>query len=321
VSETKAIGGYFGLQENNTGIGYYPHLLALNTGRNAFEHILLLRRYKKVYLPYFTCDVLLEPLKKHAIEIVFYKINELLEPVSLPILDKEDAFLYTNYFGIKSNYINYLATGVKQLIIDNAQAFFVPPVPGVDTFYSPRKFFGVPDGAYVTTENKKGVQYERDHSTGRFSHLLLRVDSGASAGYEDFKKNDAQLSGQPIKLMSKLTKNLLSNINYEEAKGKRNANFQFLHKALAERNQFQIQPEEDITGPMVYPFRTTNTTIRKRLIDNNIFVATYWPNVFNWLTENEMEYKLSREIIPLPVDQRYNENDLNFILQIIHATP
>ena len=59
----KSIGGYFELELSSSG-EYFPKSIALNTGRNAFEYILKVRYYKKVYIPYYTCDVMLEPIKK-----------------------------------------------------------------------------------------------------------------------------------------------------------------------------------------------------------------------------------------------------------------
>ena len=59
----KAIGGYFEL-ELPKGEEYHKSALSLNSARNCFEYILRVRKYKKVYLPYYTCEVILEPLKK-----------------------------------------------------------------------------------------------------------------------------------------------------------------------------------------------------------------------------------------------------------------
>ena len=57
------IGGYFQL-ELNKDREYHDKAIALNTGRNALEYILRAKIFKKIYLPFYTCDVLLEPLKK-----------------------------------------------------------------------------------------------------------------------------------------------------------------------------------------------------------------------------------------------------------------
>lgn len=144
-----SIGGYFEL-ELRKGEHYHPQALRLNTARNCFEYILRAREYKKVYIPYYTCEVMLEPVSKLGIEHEFYHINEHLEPKETLKLKVDEAFLYTNYFGLKQKCVEKLA-GIygKQLIVDNAQAFYAPRLNEIDTFYSPRKFFGVPDGGYL----------------------------------------------------------------------------------------------------------------------------------------------------------------------------
>ena len=59
----KTLGGYFEL-ELRKGDHYHKTAIKLNTGRNAFEYLLRAKQYQKVYMPYFTCDVMLEPIKK-----------------------------------------------------------------------------------------------------------------------------------------------------------------------------------------------------------------------------------------------------------------
>src|SRR5689334_19933263 len=70
----KPIGGYIELQLNPGRI-FHSELLPLNTGRNALEYILRVRKYNLIYLPYYTCDVLLEPLHKLNVACKFYKID------------------------------------------------------------------------------------------------------------------------------------------------------------------------------------------------------------------------------------------------------
>ncbi len=65
-------------------------------------------------------------------------------------------FLCTNYFGIKDEFITSLSKQVSNLIVDNAQSFFSNPIENIDTFYSPRKFFGVSDGAYLYCDTRIG---------------------------------------------------------------------------------------------------------------------------------------------------------------------
>ena len=64
------------------------------------------------------------------------------------IFDDNSYVLYTNYFGICAKNIKELAKKYKNLIVDNAQAFYMPKY-GIASFNSLRKFFGVPDGSFL----------------------------------------------------------------------------------------------------------------------------------------------------------------------------
>lgn len=311
------IGGYFELELNRSG-EYYPVAIDLNSARNALEYILRVKKPKRIFIPYYICSTVLEPINKLNIPFVFYHIDQNLDPIFELRLDSNDAFLYVNYFGIKQETVKLLVNKYKNLIIDNAQAFFCNPLPNVDTFYSPRKFFGVPDGAYLFTNKLLEVDLERDISINRISHLLKRTEFGPESGYADFLQNENSMVGQPIKKMSNLTKAILNNISYSNAKKRREENFLFLHKHLRNINALEINTN-NLKAPMVYPFMIEKEGLKEWLIENNIYVATYWKNVFDWVSEKDFEFHLAKYLIPLPVDQRYEKNDLMKIVKKIRC--
>jgi len=313
----KEIGGYFEL-ELPKGKEYHQKAIRLNTGRNAFEYILRAKSYTKVYLPYYTCDVMLEPINKLNLKYDFYPIDPTFNPIfDFSLIKENDVFVYTNYFGICDGQVKILSKKCKNLIIDNSQAFYSKPLSGIDTFYSARKFFGVPDGAYLFTDKELEEDFERDFSYKRFEHLLGRMDVNAESFYTSFKRNDKALENQPIKIMSKLTQRILQSIDYEEAKRIRSNNFQTLHKSLEKMNLLNFELEKNAV-PMVYPLLIENgLEEKKRLIENKIFIATYWPNVFRWVDKNSYEYKLTESLLPLPIDQRYEKNVMNEIISVL----
>lgn len=312
------IGGYFEL-ELNKGQHYHQNFLRLNTARNCFEYILRARQCCKVYIPYYTCQVMLEPINLLGISYEFYHIDEKLEPIFDKSLQQNELFLYTNYYGIKNNTIKKLISAFgDKLIVDNSQAFYDEPHPNIDTFYSARKFFGVPDGAYLCTSKIVDIQMEEDISIDRLSHLVKRIEMNAGKGYADFASNDKALNNQPIRKMSKLTSALLGNIDYSEAKKRRIENFQYLHTLLKEKNLFCFE-DSDYTCPMVYPFYTEDDTLRKKLIDNKVYIATYWNNVLEWTPTNSIESRLVKNLLPLPIDQRYTFTDMDTIKRIIDS--
>lgn len=301
--------------ELREGGHYHKEAIRLNTARNCFEYVLRTRSYSKVFIPYYTCEVMLEPIQKLGVNYEYYHINKMLYPVLLPKLQKDEAFLYTNYFGLKQDCVKRLALEYgEQLIVDNAQAFYAEPLEGIDTFYSARKFFGVSDGAYLYTDKPLQQEFEQDCSYERMSHLLKRIDLGAEAGYLDFRRNDDSLCNQEIKKMSKLTETVLVGIDYEDAKNKRRENYQLLDDALRDTNRIHLEMD---CVPMVYPYLTDDGSLKQRLIENKVFVATYWPNVKGWTTNEMLERELMNNLIPIPCDQRYGKTEVKRIIDTI----
>lgn len=314
----KPIGGYFELELNNYG-EYPKNAIALNTGRNALEYILRVYKFIKIYIPYFTCEVILEPLNKLGIQYEFYHLTLNLEP-KINSIEKFAALLYTNYFGVLDDKVNVIVKKYTNVIIDSCQAFFSKPNnSALATFYSCRKFFGVPDGAYLYIKKKLRRKFEQDTSESRLSHLIKRIEYGPEAGYKDFRNNDSSLCGQPIKTMSYLTRRILSSVDYGKVEERRKENFLYLHEHFGKINEFKFKYTNKII-PMVYPLLIDGgSSLKKKLIDNRIFVATYWPNVKNWVDKTSFEYYLANNLVALPVDQRYILQDMKRIVRTING--
>ena len=309
------IGGYFSLELPKRE-EYHKDALRLNTGRNCLEYILKARGYNKVYLPYYTCAVVLEPFKKLGIPYEFYHIDINFEISDRFALKANEALLYVNYYGLKQRYVEQLAEKTGEcLIVDNTQAFYARPISGIDTFYTCRKFFGVPDGAYLYTEKKLDEEMEQDLSYERMTFLNKRIDLDAEAAYGDFQNLSKLLVGQPIKLMSNLTRRLMQSIDYKMVAQRRRENYFQLHEALATTNNLHLALETDAV-PMVYPFLAPIKGLREKLIDNKIFVARYWPNVLEWSTKDDVDYFLAYQMQPLPIDQRYGKDDMDIIIRL-----
>ena len=312
----KSIGGYFELELNNNEL-YHSDAIALNSGRNAFEYILLANNYQKVYIPFFTCDVLLQPLHRNNIKYEFYSINEKLEPIfDFDKILHNEVFLYTNYFGLKERYVQFLVAHHSNIIIDNAQSFYSFPINNADTFYSPRKYFGLPDGGYVYSKNILENKHDIDtNSINRMSHLIKRIAFNTEDGFNDYKDNEITLDNEPIKKMSNLTSKLIRNIDYKNIAKIRASNYDYLDSFLAHSNQIKLKRNNQI--PLVYPFRTKIKNLRDILLSKRIYTASYWPNILEWINQDSFESDLINEIIYLPIDQRYTKLEMHQFIKII----
>ena len=313
------IGGYFELELQKKA-EYYGDAIKLNTCRNAIKYILLAQGVKTVYVPYLTCESVLESMKTLGIPYRFYSIDAKLEIAGIrpQELREDEKILYINYFGVKNAHVDTLAERFgSKLIVDNTQAFYKVPVGHTDTCYSPRKFFGLPDGGYLYTDTVLDEELETDISYDRCRDLLGRLDTDAATFYAEYVKHNESLIGLPMKKMSTLTQKLLASIDYEKARLTRERNYRYLHDRLNTLNALEID-HSDIYGPMVYPLLIETEGLREHLISEKIYVATYWKEVLDFVEEpGTVEEKMVRYLLPLPIDQRYGSDDMERIASTV----
>lgn len=302
----RSIGGYFEL-ELPQGRSYHSEAVALNSARNCIRYLIRIYEIDRLYVPAYTCPVVWQAAKAEGTALVFYNIDANLYPTSdFP----PDAFLlYTNYFGLCSGNVRTLEQRYPNLLVDNSQSFYSRRM-GLSSFCSPRKFFGVPDGGYLYTDKLLAERLDLDCSMGRVSHLLLRHELGARAGYADFQKNDASLEDAPIRQMSRLTQRLLSGIDYEIAAKRRKENFAVLQECLGPVNGLSILDVADtVDVPMAYPFLASQNGLRDKLAEADIFVPCYWKGQRDPIWGARFE----RNLLPLPIDHRYHQEDMQKI--------
>lgn len=309
----KEIGGYFEL-ERFFGKEYHEKALGLNSGRNALLYLLKARKIKKLYIPYFLCDSVSNLCRNYGFEFHFYSIARDFLPV-FPAAPGRDEYLYVvNFYGqISNEMVLRMKQKYGNIIFDNIHAFFQKPVTGVDTIYSCRKFFGVPDGAYLATDAVLEEKLKQDVSSHRMRHILGRFEGFASDYYQDFKSNDHSFGQLPLMEMSALTRNLLRAVDYETVRKKRNENYAYLETALGTRNPLKLRT---LYGPYAYPFYHKNgMALKQALAAEKIYVATLWPNVLEY--EGTLEKDYAENILPLPCDQRYTQEDMERIIDVI----
>lgn len=307
---SKEIGGYFGL-ETEQKFDNISNSIALNCARNCLRYTIKAFNIKEIYVPYYTCPVVWQSIKKENCKIIYYHIDDNFMPtMNFP---ENSYILYTNYFGICAKNVKTLAKKYKNLIIDNAQAFYMPKY-GIASFNSIRKFFGVPDGALLQTDKILDEKSEQDKSFDRCSHLLKRLDIDAQFGYQDFCQNDNSLINEDIKTISNLTKTIFNSIDIKSAKQIRLENFNFLNEHLNKTNELNISLTTDDV-PMVYPYLIRDDKLRNVLIQNKIYVATYWDTQ----QSDTLEWVFQKYLLPLPIDQRYRTKNLERILEVING--
>lgn len=291
---------------------YHENAIALNSARNCLAYLIETRDIKKIALPKFLCESVTDVCNKNNVEIHYYSIGKDFLPIEYKYNENEWLYLVNYYGQISNNQIEGFKKKYKNLIIDNVQSYFQMPIQHVDTIYTCRKYFGVPDGAFLYTDFLIKRELEYDKSSRRMIHLLGRFEESANKYYSNYTENEELFTHLPLLKMSKLTDNLLRSLDYEWIKKVRNQNFSFLHNEFSDLNKLDLKIPN---APFMYPLYLSNGfEVRKKLQKKEIYIPTLWADVFALCQESDLEYDMAKNILPLPCDQRYSLCDMKYIV-------
>jgi hypothetical protein len=309
----REIGGYFELDQFIKR-PYYNKMIELNTGRNAVIYLVKAKGIKKIYIPHYLCDSISGILDRYAVEYEKYSIDKNFHPIFEQKLDTNEFLYIVNYFGqIDNTTIKRFSEKYGSIIIDNTQSFFQKPIVGIDTIYSLRKYFGLPDGAYLSTDCFLDEELENEKSSHRMRHILGRFEEDASKYYENYKTNDESFKTLSLNRMSRISQNVLGAIDYEKVRSRRNDNFMHLEQRLSNSNLLDIRTPE---GPFCYPYYMENgLEVKTKLAEKKIYIPTLWPNVLTDSLADTLAYDYAAKILPLPCDQRYDIADMDRIIK------
>lgn len=305
----REIGGYIEL-DTYTRPMLHDKAIPLNCGRNCLAYLIKANNIKKIRIPCYICQSIPSICKRMGVEISYYHIGIDFKPSDKIELEQGEWFYLINYYSqISNNEIENYVKKYKRIIVDNANSYFQKPFKNIDTIYTCRKYFGVADGAFLYSNSTINDDLPIDESYLRMNFLLGRYERSAGEFYQEYNENNKAFEKEPIKRMSKLTMNLLHGIDYNAVKKRRIENFEYLHNKLGEANILKLK-----SGTFMYPFMIDNgMTVRKKLQLDRIYIPLLWPNVFDTLNQYELEYTMAQNILPLPIDQRYNLDDMEYM--------
>jgi hypothetical protein len=316
------IGSFIDLDIRQSGEYYNrkKNVARLNSARAGVYYAIKLYDCKTIHIPFYLCPSVKDFLIEKGIDVKYYNINEEFEPLELKP-NIQDAILLVNYFGILSvGKLKKLALRYKNVIIDNSSAFYSNPIKGCYNVYSPRKFFGVPDGCYVigNEAEKYTDYYAQDLSSTTATFLLKRIEFGTSETYVDRMKNEQRIDNSDILRLSPLTQALLKNIDYLTIRKIRKENFYFAHRLYKKYNLIDPVQFIDINCiPMVYPLLIKDLDLAEKLRNKKIYVGRLWKQVLTAVPSGSFEAKLSKYLIPIPIDQRYLRKELLYVYNTI----
>lgn len=310
-------GGFLPL-ELNSGNEYFAkyeqYLHRFNSIKAALHFLILWLEPKKIYVPYYYCPSTIEAIRRTNIKICFYHIDKELMPVYLS--DEEQSIvLLVDYFGVRSELVKKIARTFRraEVIIDMAHGFYEEPVIAehIHNVYSAKKFFGIPDGAYLISKTMTPVEMPLSKAHGYAEYLLTSYEEGTNAAYQ-MKKDADRLIATDYNWMSKLAIGLLRNVDYNRVQSQRTDNYQILLEAFIDLNEL-ILPERCAAYHFPLLISNCGKDIKNQLIKERVYVPTLWTGIDLLKNGNAFELDMQENAIFLPVDQRYDIVDMKFI--------
>lgn len=305
--------------ERFEGRHYHEGVIRLDSCCSALMCAIELREADAVWLPDYMCDVVGDACCRAGAAVRTYRVGEDLLPEYGFAVGEGEFLLLADYFGQLSAADVARASGASggRLLVDETQGFFRPPWPGADTLYTCRKFFGVPDGGYLAARDgaRLGRELPRAESHGHMAHLLGRLERPAGEFLQASRENNERLAGGMPAAMSVIAEILLNAVDYGAVRCKREENFALLHERLGETNLLEVRLTP---GPFAYPLLVEDAgDVRARLAERGVYVPTLWPNVLEERPRGSVAWRYARNVLPLPVDQRYGAEEMERIVEVL----
>lgn len=347
----KPIGGEFWFDDGilNNDVNNFNNIdfMLLNGGQSSIEFILQdidLKEHEYILMPSYLCPTILYKFAKKNINVVFYEIEEdlsiniksvkeLMERFNVKALFFIDYFGFyhneetLNYFKIlKENGIILIEDAVQMLWFNKLNKFI-----GNYVFNSYRKFFPSDGSLVLCHKSLKLNILEDDYYNLMYEARIKKTEYiKNNVGKEDDflnKFSEAQewyYKRDTINAMDTQSKEFLRHVNYSLVKEQMLNNYIYLYNKLKEFNNVKILFNKDRIEdnvPLAMPILISNRDfVRKELRKYNIYCAVHWDITKESFVEKfPKSIEVSKSILSIPIDWRYNEKDLDCFLKSLAA--
>ena len=320
----------------------------LSTGRSAIKYVINTIEsrnsgLKKVaVLPSFTCDTVFEPFLKAGYEVYYYPIEKDLTTTSDAIMKtviEHDAsiILFHRYFGFDTldgqvNKMCEILRGLGKYTIEDCTQCLYSNISRADSDFtvgSIRKWTGTPDGGFAVCregffENKPQVadkELEAAKVKASFAkyRFLFEHEGDKNEMLAMYRKAEDILDNQSeIYALSETSARVQANLDKDGLKSKRRANFRLLEEYLKGpiEKVFALDSKE---VPLYFPILVEDrAALQKHLVSNAIYAPVVWPKDENQPTQSYGAENAYQHLLCIPIDQRYDADDMNRIVETIN---
>lgn len=292
----------------------FTHVAAFSSARSALAALLRQRRPKRLWLPAYICQTVLDGAAGWPVE--WYAVDGALNVIS-PVFEPGDAILVVDYFG---RAVSFEAPEGVLVIEDRAQALD----PGVPTFgdvvlYSPRKLLGVGDGGLLAS-NQPLPQPDEPPADGLWDANDARAQDpdglNPGAWRPAFIAREAGFEPD-YRAMTARTETALRGLDPAAEIAARRANWSVLAEGLGDIALWPVNRAE--FAPLAYPIVVEDAAaLAAHLADQRIWAPRHWADLPSPASFSAA-HDLSRRCLSLPLDGRYGPEDMARIVEAVRG--
>lgn len=296
--------------------------------------------YKTIFMPSICCHSMIQPFEFNNINVVFYPLNKdfsINQNFINSKISSKDILLYFNYLGLKEEstikyeqlYLSELKSNYKYLkIIQDCtqsldEVLYKKNLYGDYIICSIRKWASFPDGGLLFTNENLDFLYDNYESKVfdlkkkaldlKSEYLISKKQEDKNQFLKLFKEADEIIdTSNSIIDISPYSKKLLYNLDFKTILEKRNQNSNYINKYITSFSSTSLG------SGLYFPIYTDNQkSMQYELAKRNIFCPVIWPLNEKIVDDFIFIKDITSHILAVPCDQRYNKEDLDYIIKSI----
>lgn len=301
-----------------------------------------------VLLPAYTCDTVITPFKEQGWTCVYYTVDLQLRIGTQNVLDlyghyHASLIVVHPYYGkdlnkVEVDLLNYLHGEGCKVVVDLTQCIFsTQKLQCVDYYVgSYRKWFAIPDGGYL--EPKDGMEIFDSALEYNDKFVTLQRDAMYLRGFyfqtdnEEVKNISRRLNKMAVEMtefniaphkISEISCTLLAKEDKLDNQKRRYSNYKYLLDQLGVIKDCQILCDNMVevnSAPLYFMvYVNDRSDLQRDLAEHHIYAPVIWPVVYDEVLINDTIKFIYNHILAIPIDQRYDEQDMGTIVEIIKA--
>ncbi len=323
----------------------------LRSGREALYLVALTEKMADetptLLAPAYSCHSMIDPFLKAGWRVFYYPLNPDLTVYiecfrQLLITLRPDAVLTMNYFGssstdeavdcVKSNASDCLiiedfshCTFSFDAIVNRSVDYYVSSI---------RKSIGVCDGAVVVSNRRVDKKYikreQTDFSKIRYNNQLLKgqysftqESSQKATFYPNLRQQEVEIDNfTAVYEISSWGMRMLQSINGASIRYARQKNMEHILALLDGKVRMISGIERCLNGaPFSMPILVENRdSVQKQLSAKGVYAPVLWPICEDARNVCPVSARMADKMLSLPIDQRYDWDDIEDIAKIVLET-